>query len=244
MADSEYEIRKQICEIGRRIYDRGMAAANDGNISVKLCDNEYLCTPTGVSKGFMTPESICRVDREGKVLEAGEGCRPSSEIRMHMRIYQKRPDVAGVVHAHPVYATTFAVAGTALTMPVIAEAVVTLGCVPVAPYAAPSTTEVPDSVEPYTEYFDQVLLANHGALTWGQDLMSAYYRMESVEFYAKLLYKAMQLGDPKQLDGRQVRKLYGIRRQMGIPGRHPGDLCFANGGDECRNCDNCRFGGK
>lgn len=99
---NEYEIKKQICDIGRRIYSRNMVAANDGNISVKLNDNEFLCTPTGVSKGFMTPEYICKVDREGNVIQANPGFKPSSEIKMHMRVYEKRPDVGSVVHAHPI----------------------------------------------------------------------------------------------------------------------------------------------
>ena len=113
---NEYEIKKQICDIGRRIYNRNMVAANDGNISVKLNDNEFLCTPTGVSKGFMTPEYICKVDREGNVIQANPGFKPSSEIKMHMRVYEKRPDVGSVVHAHPIYATSFAIAGIPLQL--------------------------------------------------------------------------------------------------------------------------------
>ncbi len=239
MAQNEYEIKKQICEIGKRIYDRNMVAANDGNISVKLNDNEFLCTPTGVSKGFMTPEYICKVDREGNVISANKGFRPSSEIKMHMRVYKKRPDVGSVVHAHPTFATAFAIAGIPLTQPIMPEAVISLGCVPIAPYGTPSTTEIPDAVEPYLEHFDQVLLESHGALTWGQDLMTAYYKMESVEFYAELLYKSRQLGGPKEFDEKNVQKLYEIRRQMGLPGRHPADLCLNKGTANCHNCGSC-----
>ena len=144
---SEYEIKKQICDIGKRIYDRNMVAANDGNISVKLNDNEFLCTPTGVSKGFMTPEYICKVDREGNVIQANGDFRPSSEIKMHMRVYQCRPDVGSVVHAHPTFATAFAIAGVPLTAPIMPEAVISLGCVPIAKYGTPSTMEIPDAVE-------------------------------------------------------------------------------------------------
>lgn len=236
MVQNEYEIKKQICEIGKRIYDRNMVAANDGNISVKLNDNEFLCTPTGVSKGFMTPEFICKVDREGKVIQANKGFRPSSEIKMHMRVYQKRLDVGSVVHAHPTFATAFAIAGIPLTQPIMPEAVISLGCVPIAPYGTPTTMEIPDAVEPYLEHFDQVLLESHGALTWGQDLMTAYYKMESVEFYAELLYKSRQLGGPKELDEKNVQKLYEIRRQMGLPGRHPADFCLNRGTANCHNC--------
>ncbi len=239
MAQNEYEIKKQICEIGKRIYDRNMVAANDGNISVKLNDNEFLCTPTGVSKGFMTPEYICKVDAEGKVIQANKGFRPSSEIKMHMRVYKKRPDVGSVVHAHPTFATAFAIAGIPLTQPIMPEAVIALGCVPIAPYGTPSTEEIPDAVEPYLEHFDQVLLENHGALTWGQDLMTAYYKMESVEFYAELLYKARALGGPKEFDEKNIQKLYEIRRKMGLPGRHPADLCLNKGEANCHNCGTC-----
>ena len=157
----EYEVKQQICDIGRRIYERKMVAANDGNISVKVGENEFLCTPTGVSKGFMTPESICKIDESGKVLEASEGFRPSSEIKMHLRVYEKRPDIRAVVHAHPVYATTFATMGEPLCRPIMTEAVVSLGCVPVAGYARPSTSDVADAVEEYVEHFDAMLLANH-----------------------------------------------------------------------------------
>ena len=143
---TEYEIKKQICEIGKRIYNRGMVASNDGNISVKLNANEVLCTPTGVSKGFMTPEYICKVDAKGNVLQAYEGFKPSSEIKMHMRVYKERPDVNSVVHAHPVYATSFAIAGIPLTEPIMPEAVIALGCVPIAEYGTPSTEEIPDAV--------------------------------------------------------------------------------------------------
>lgn len=124
---TEYEIKKQICEIGKRIYNRGMVASNDGNISVKLNDNEFLCTPTGVSKGFMTPEYICKVDAKGNVLQAYEGFKPSSEIKMHMRVYKERPDVNSVVHAHPVYATSFAMLEFRLSEPIMPEAVIALG---------------------------------------------------------------------------------------------------------------------
>ena len=194
---TEYEIKKQICEIGKRIYNRGMVASNDGNISVKLNDNEVLCTPTGVSKGFMTPEYICKVDAKGNVLQAYEGFKPSSEIKMHMRVYKERPDVNSVVHAHPVYATSFAIAGIPLTEPIMPEAVIALGCVPIAEYGTPSTEEIPDAVSKYLPYYDAVLLENHGALAFSDSLLNAYHKMESVEFYAQLLYQAKMLGGPK-----------------------------------------------
>ena len=138
---SEMDIKIEMCEIGKRVYNRGMVAANDGNFSVKLSENEFLCTPTGVSKGFMTPEYICKVDAEGNVIEANEGFKPSSEIKMHMRVYKEREDVKAVVHAHPMYATTFAVCGLPLTEPIMPEAVLSLGTVPLAKYGTPSTMD-------------------------------------------------------------------------------------------------------
>ena len=224
MAINEYEIKKQICDIGKRIYDRNMVAANDGNISVKLNDNEFLCTPTGVSKGFMTPE-----------------------FKMHMRVYEKRPDVGAVVHAHPNFATAFAIAGIPLTQPIMPEAVIALGCVPIAEYGTPSTMEIPDNVEKYLPYYDAVLLESHGALTWSTDLLAAYMKMESVEFYAELLYKSKMLGGPKEFDKEQIAKLYEIRRKMGLPGKHPANLCAElNGpGKGCHACDGaCSCGRK
>lgn len=235
---SEFEIKKEICEIGKRIYDKGMVASNDGNISVKLNDNEFLCTPTGVSKGFMTPEYICKVDRDGKVLQANGKFKPSSEIKMHMRVYKERPDVNAVVHAHPMYATAFAIAGIPLTQPIMPEAVISLGCVPIAEYGTPSTEEIPDAVSKYLPYYDAVLLENHGALSFSDSLLSAYHKMESVEFYAQLLYLSKQLGGPKELSDSQVQRLYEIRRQFGMTGKHPANIC-QNAKDGKPSCHGC-----
>lgn len=238
---NEYEIKKEICEIGKRIYNRGMVAANDGNISVKISDNEFLCTPTGVSKGFMTPEYICKVDAKGNVIQANGSFKPSSEIKMHMRVYKERPDVKSVVHAHPVYATSFAIAGIPLTQPIMPEAVIALGCVPIAEYGTPSTEEIPDAVSKYLQYYDAVLLANHGALAYSDSLLAAYHKMESLEFYAQLLYHSKVLGGPKELSQSQVQKLYEIRRKFGMTGKHPADLCpnNKNGKQSCHNCGAC-----
>ena len=220
---TENEIKPQICDIGKRIYDRRMVASNDGNISVRISENEYLCTPTGVSKGFMTPEYICKIDGEGNVLEANEGFRPSSEIKMHLRVYAKRPDVKAVVHAHPIFATSFAIAGIPLTQPIMPEAVIALGEVPIAEYGTPSTEEIPDAVEKYLPYYDAVLLANHGALSYSDSLLAAYHKMESLEFYAELLFRSRQLGGPKEFTNEQVKRLYEIRRKFGMTGKHPAD---------------------
>lgn len=218
---SEFEIKQEMCEIGRRVYERGMVAANDGNFSVKLNANEILCTPTGVSKGFMTPEYICKIDMKGKLLESHGDFKPSSEMKMHLQVYKERPDVQAVVHAHPPYATTFAAAGLPLEQPVLSEAVLTLGRVPLAAYGTPSTKEVPEAVAEYLPYCDAMLLANHGALAYGDSLMNAYHKMESVEFYARILYQTKLLGGARELTQKQVEDIYEIRRRSGMPGRHP-----------------------
>lgn len=218
---TELDIKKEMCEIGKRVYNRGMVASNDGNFSVKLNEDEYLCTPTGVSKGFMTPEYICKVNAKGEVLEANEGFKPSSEMKMHLRVYQERKDVGAVVHAHPMYATSFAIAGMGLTAKIMPEAVISLGEVPLTPYGTPSTMEIPDAISPYLQDYDAVLLANHGALSYADTLLEAYHKMESVEFYARLLYQARMLGGAKEFSEDQVERLYEIRRQFGMKGRHP-----------------------
>lgn len=235
----EYECKQQICHIGKRMYDSGFVAANDGNITVRLSDNEIISTPTGVSKGFMIPEMLIKVDMDGNVLAGNGSWRPSSELKMHLRVYKERPDVRAVVHAHPPYATTFAIARTPLNKPLIAEAVVMLGCVPVAEYGTPSTNEVPDAVAVYVQHFDAVLLANHGALAWGADLVTAYHKLESVEFYAKLTLLSAQLGNAQELSPDQIEKLYEIRKKQGLPGRHPGELCGGGCALQCsRNSKN------
>ena len=193
----------------------------------------------------MTPEYICKVDAKGNVLQAYEGFKPSSEIKMHMRVYKERPDVNSVVHAHPVYATSFAIAGIPLTEPIMPEAVIALGCVPIAEYGTPSTEEIPDAVSKYLPYYDAVLLENHDALAFSDSLLNAYHKMESVEFYAQLLYQAKMLGGPKPLSEEQVQRLYEIRRKFGMKGKHPADLCpnAKAGKPSCHSCGgNCSCG--
>ena len=212
---NEYEIKKQICDIGRRIYSRNMVAANDGNISVKLNDNEFLCTPTGVSKGFMTEEMLVKMDLDGNILEGTY--KPSSEIKMHLRVFKENPQVQGVVHAHPLTATAFACAGMSLDELVLVEGILALGCVPLAHFALPGTTDVPDSIAPYCKNYNAVLLANHGALTWGTSLIQAYYRMETTEYYAKILMmNNFILGKKALLSQQQIDDIIAIRTRMGV----------------------------
>ncbi len=212
---SNLEAREMICEIGRRVYNRNYVAANDGNISVKVGLNEIWTTPTGVSKGYMTPDMMVKMDLSGQVLSGN--LKPSSEVKMHLRVYNENPEVNAVVHAHPPVATSFAIAGIPLDKPVLPEAIVLLGNVPVAPYALPGTQEVPDSIAPYCKTHNAVLLANHGALTWGRDLMEAYFRMESLEHYATILmYSNNILKKANELNHSQIADLIKIRESMGI----------------------------
>ena len=214
------EIREQICDIGRRMYDHGFAAANDGNISVKVNDNEFYCTPTGVSKGFMTPDMILKVDGQGNVLEGD--LKPSSEFKMHLKVYAMRPDVNAVVHAHPPIATAYAVANKPLDQFILPESCIWLGSIPVCQYGTPSTDEVPNSLIPYIDNHDAVLLQNHGALTVGVNLMKACFNMESLEFNAKVLFYATLLGGVNEIEGEQLKKLGELRDKFNAPGRHPG----------------------
>jgi L-fuculose-phosphate aldolase len=218
---SEARLRADIVEVGRRLYARGYTASNDGNISARLDGGRLLMTPKGVCKGFMEPSMMCITDLDGRKL-AGER-DPSSEMLMHLEVYRQRPDVAAVVHAHPPIATGFAVAGIPLDRAVLAEVVTTLGSVPIAEYATPSTTELPDAVRKYVKAHDGMLLANHGALTLGADLFSAYYKMETIEHFAKISFVARTLGGERLLSRQEVERLQGLRGKYGIAS--PAPIC-------------------
>lgn len=216
------QYKQQLCDIGRRVYNRNMVAANDGNFSVRLCDGTFLCTPTGVSKGFLTPQMICHVDAEGNLLDHTPPYRPTSEFKMHLIVYHKRQDVCGIVHAHPMYATAFAVCGLPLDQPILPEAVLQFGDkVPLAKYALIGTEEVPNSIVDIIEHYDALLLENHGALTYCGTLMDAYLKMEALEFYAQMLFTAMQIGKPQTFSAHELERLYAVRRALKLPGRHP-----------------------
>ena len=250
IAKSPYEIKKEICEVGKKIYDLGFVAANDGNISVKVGPNEFYCTPTGVSKGYMTPDMIIKIDGDGNKLEGR--LNPSSEIKMHMRVYKERPDVNAVVHAHPPVATAFTVAGVEMDQFILPEAILTIGNVPTCDYGTPSTMEIPDSLMPYIQKHDAFLLKNHGALTVGNSLMRACFTMEEVEFNAKINLYARQIGVGAQarideIPCDQLEKLMELRKKMGLPGKHPGcKKCPNLGTPNCKCKDNgsaCTCGG-
>ncbi len=190
-------IRKSIVDVGRRLYARGLVASFDGNVSVRTDDGRVWTTPTGVPKGRLRPRDLVCTDLEGRVLRGRRA--PSSEIRMHLRVYRENPEARAAVHAHPPSATAFAAAGLPLDRPVLTEMAAVLGTVPVAPYAAPGTEAVGDSVAPFCRTHRAVLLANHGALSWGASLEEAYGRMESLESYATVLLHLARLGGGRDL---------------------------------------------
>lgn len=202
----ERALRAQICELGRNLWTKNMVAANDGNLSVRLDDGRILCTPTGVSKGYMRPEVLAELDLQGNLVN---GCtvKPSSEVKMHLRVYAEDPTVKAVVHAHPTYSTLFACRGMGLRNTMLPETIVGLGDVPLASYATPSTLDVPDSIAPYIEGHMACLLENHGALTWGRDLMSAYLTMERLESSAHLMWALELVGGGRALPAEEIANL-------------------------------------
>ncbi len=216
---AEEQIRADIVEVGRRLYARGFVASNDGNISVRLDETRLITTPKSVSKGFMTPDMMVVVDYDGTKL-AGER-DPSSELPMHLEIYRNRPDANAVVHAHPPLATGFAVAGIPLTRAVLAEVVTTLGSIPIAEYGTPSTPELPEAVRKYIKAHDGLLLANHGAVTCCRTVMSAYFKMETIEHFAKISLVARLLGREHLLSREEVQRLQGLRGMYGIAAPAP-----------------------
>lgn len=219
---SYMELREQMCDVCHKMWQLGWVAANDGNVSAKLEDGTFLATPTGMSKSFITPEKLVHIDKDGKVLEGLEGYRPSSEIKMHLKCYELREDVGAVVHAHPPVATGYAVANKALDEYSMIETVIAIGSVPVTPYGTPSTNEVPDAIAPYLPEHDVMLLQNHGALAVGSDIITAYYRMESLELFAKISLNAHLLGGAQELSMENINRLIGMREQYGVTGKHPG----------------------
>lgn len=212
---TESEARLRIVEYGRRLYEHGYVVTNDGNISAKIADDEIVVTPTGVSKGFMNEDMLVRMRIDGTVIQQGSR-GPSSEVKMHLRVYAENPSVAAVVHAHPIYATAFAIAGIPLDESILSEAMLQIGAVGVARYAKPGTLDVPDSIAAYCKDYAAVLMSNHGALTWGTSLDEAFARMEVLENYAHITHVVRQLGGGRPLSSEQVAGLAGIREGMGL----------------------------
>lgn len=211
---NELEVKNSICEVGQKLCDKEFVVASDGNISAKISPTEIIVTPTGVSKGGMRPDDLVRVTMDGNVV--GGDNFPSSEVKMHLEVYRENPKVNAVVHAHPPISTAFACARKPMEQPILAEAIVNLGIVPVADFALPGTVELPKSIRPYAKDFNAVLMANHGLLTWGADLKEAYFRMESVEHFGKIILYTQQLGGAVELSEENISELLKIRKKIGI----------------------------
>lgn len=215
----EKERRREVCRIGRWMYRRGFVVACEGNLSLRLDADRILLTPAGACKGHLAPENLLVVDLSGKVV-CGNG-HPSSEMQMHLLFYRSRPDVQAVCHAHPPTATGFASAGRALEEAVLPEVIVGLGKIPLAPYGTPGTWELCTGLEPLVKKHDAILLENHGAVTCGQDLATAYQRLETLEQFARILFIAESLGGPRLLSRAEVQKLIAARSRYGVS--CPGD---------------------
>ncbi len=224
---TEYKSKEQICEIGRRLYAKGFAAANDGNITVRLSDKELLCTPTLVSKGFMKPEDICKVDYEGQQL-AGTRKR-TSEVLLHLAVYKNRPDVNAVVHCHPPHATAFAVAHEPIPKCVLPEVEVFLGEVPIAKYATPGDQRLPNTIVPYVKDCNTILLANHGTVSWGPTLEQAYFNTEILDAYCRILILARQLGRINYFSDQDTAELLEFKKRLNIDDPRL----------QCKDCDLC-----
>lgn len=206
---TEQQHREEIVRFGKLLHQTGLVAATDGNLSVRLNDGNILCTPTSMSKGLLNPDDLVIVDADGRKLNGSRGV--SSEIAMHILIYQRRRDVGAVVHAHPPTATGFAAAGLALDRALCAELIVTLGSVPLANYETPGTPELAAALAPLVSDHDAILMANHGVVTYGVDLLNAYMNMETVEHFAKIALVTHLLGKQQTLSEQHVDKLREIR---------------------------------
>jgi len=211
---TEDEHRRDICTVGRWLHQRGFVAATDGNISVRLDPRRILTSPTAVSKGMMAADDLVITDLEGKKISGRRN--PSSELQMHLLIYQRRPDVNAVVHAHPPVATGYAAAGLPLNKALVSEIVLSLGCIPVARYGTPGTPELTEALEPLVQSYDALLMANHGVVTYGPDLLTAFFRMETAEHFARVSLVTELLGKQVLLSGEDVEKLLAARARYGL----------------------------
>lgn len=203
---ARYEsVREEICRVCHLLYDRGYVVSNDGNVSARVEEDRVLITPSGVGKGRVTPDMLVLCDLEGRILEGDR--HPSSESGMHLMVYRERPDVRAVVHAHPPFSTARAICRRPLTERYLAEMILGLGEVPVTEFAMPSTAEVPDSVRPFVRTHSAVLLANHGSLAWGPDLLSAFDRLEVVEQTAKVYFLVERMGGGTEISPERAETL-------------------------------------
>ena len=220
----EQTARREIVNIGRLLYDRSYVVSSDGNVSVRLDDGRIVATPTMMCKGRMTEDSLAVTDSSGKPLTDR---KPSSELQMHLLIYEERRDVRAVCHAHPPHGTAFAVAGLAIDQPILSEVILTLGCVPLAGYGTPSTTEVTEAMRPLVKHHNALLMANHGAVAYGTDLWQAFDRLETLEHTARIAILSRILGGSQNLPNDAIEKLINLREKAGYLGE--GGRCQACG---------------
>jgi L-fuculose-phosphate aldolase len=229
MAKSLFQMKKEICEIGDRLYKRGFAAANDGNITYRVNEREVLCTPTMVCKGFLKPDDICTVDMEGN--QCGGWRKRSSEALLHLEIMKARPEVKSVVHCHPPHATAFAVAREPIPQCVLPEVEVFLGEVPITKYETPGGKEFAKTILPFVNKTNVIILANHGTVSYGEDVERAYWWTEILDAYCRILMMARSLGRVEYLDEQKSRELLALKQRFGFwdPRLSP----------EMENCDIC-----
>jgi L-fuculose-phosphate aldolase len=233
---SEHESRRHIVEVCRRIYARGWITATDGNVSILLGPDRVLATPTGVNKGTLTEADLIVTDQGGTKIT---GTRPpSSELRMHLAAYESRPDVRGVVHAHPTNCIAFSLAGVSLAQCLLPEIVFTFGSIPTTAYTTPTTEEVPREIKKWLKDFDAMILDRHGSLTVGADVFAAYDKLERMEHVAEITFRARMLGPIRPLSPEQVDHLRRVGRGLGLPDRTI--LPTAHGGvSPCDHCNAC-----
>ena len=231
---SEWKVREEMCEVGRRIYNKGFAAANDGNISFKMSDERVLCTPTRVSKGFMKPDDLCVVDLDGKQVSGKR--KRSSEILLHLAIMKVRPDVKSCVHCHPPHATAFAVAHEPIPKCTMPEFEVFLGEVALTPYETPGGQKFADTVVPYVKDTDTIILANHGTITVGSDLMDAYFKTEIIDAYCRILILTKQLGQVNYYSDEKAAELIRLKPNLNVR-----DVRLERGLENCDLCANSLF---
>jgi L-fuculose-phosphate aldolase len=233
-AFGDRKFREEMCEVGRRLYNKGFAAANDGNISYRLSEDRVLCSPTRVSKGFMVPDDLCIVDLEGNQVSGKR--KRSSEILLHLTIMKHRPDVKSCVHCHPPHATAFAVAHEPIPKCTMPEFEVFLGEVAITPYETPGGQKFADTVIPYVKDTDTILLANHGTITCGTDLMDAYFKTEIIDAYCRILLLAKQLGRVNYYSDQKAAELLKLKPGLGIR-----DVRLEKGLESCDLCGNSMF---
>ncbi len=224
----EFKIKQEICEIGRRLYAKGFAAANDGNISYRISDKEVLCTPTLICKGFMKPEDICKVDMSGNQLEGRK--KRTSEVLLHLEIYKQDPKVRSVMHCHPPHATAFSIAGEEIPTCVLPEVEVFLGPIPTAVYETPGAQNFADTIRPHIGKAKIVVLKNHGTVAWGETLEQAFWWTEILDAYCRMLMFAKQIGRVERISVPKVKELLDLKEKFGItddPRRmENADLCI------------------